>query len=350
MTATSVPAITNEAPTAVSAQPLRVLMLTKEWPTPEKPGRAPYIAQQYRFLNAAGAAVDFFTFPGEKNPLNYLRAWFEVQKRIRAGAYDIVHAQFGQTGILAMPKRLPLVVTYRGSDLEGMVGPDGRYTTMGKLLRAISRWMAREADEVCLVSESMSRHLPPGTNYHIIPSGLDLELFRPIDRAEARRRLGLPPDERLVLFGGEPDNVRKRYDLASRAVELLAARMPARLIAAKRVLHTDMPLYANAANVLLLTSMHEGSPNVVKEALACNVPVVSVDVGDVRQRIGTLPGCRVCDDERPETIAAALAEVLSFPGTFAGRETVAELDERLLVRKVLGIYRDAIAKHRAKRR
>jgi glycosyltransferase involved in cell wall biosynthesis len=323
-------------------------MLTKEWPTPDKPGRAPYIEQQYRFLTAAGAQVDFFTFPGEKNPLNYLRAWMEVQKRLAGGRYDVVHAQFGQTGILAMPKRHPMVVTYRGSDLEGMVGADGRYTTMGKILRSISRWMAREADEVCLVSESMSRHLPPGTAYHIIPSGLDFGKFRPMDRAEARRKLNLPVEGRLVLFGGEPDNVRKRYTLASEAVDLLAKRMPAKLFAATKVLHSDMPVYANAADVLLLTSMHEGSPNVVKEALACNVPVVSVDVGDVRQRIGTLAGCRVTDDERPETIAAALEEVLSRNQPFTGRHVVEELDERVLVRKVLGIYRSAIAKYRSK--
>jgi glycosyltransferase involved in cell wall biosynthesis len=326
---------------------LRVLMLTKEWPTADKPGRAPYIEQQFRYLTAAGAKVDFFTFAGDKNPVNYLKAWWSVQRRLRARRYDVVHAQFGQTGILVAPKRLPLVVTYRGSDLEGMVGRDGRYTLTGRVLRGISRWVASQADEICLVSESLSRQLPPGTPFHVIPSGLNLEAFRPIDRQEARRHIGDPGEGLRVLFGGEPAVTRKRFPLAQQAVELLSARLPARLMVADRVPHSEMPWHMNASDVLLLTSMHEGSPNVVKEALACNVPVVSVDVGDVRMRIGALDGCRVCADDRPETIAKALEEVLTRRAPFSGRETVTGLDERVLVQRMIGIYRSAISRHRA---
>jgi glycosyltransferase involved in cell wall biosynthesis len=325
-----------------AGDPLRVLMLTKDWPSPGQPWRAPFIFQQYRFLAAAGADVDFFTFPGHKNPVNYARAWMDVRRRLRARPYDVIHAQFGQSGMLALPKSHPLVVTFRGSDLEGIVGANGHFTAAGRLLRGISRTVARQADAVCLVSRSMGRHLPPGVAFEVIPSGLDFERFRPMDRAAARRELGLPVEGRLVLFGGNPNVARKRHGLASAAVAELAARMPATLVAPDQVAHDRMPVWMNACDVLLLTSIHEGSPNVVKEALACNVPVVSVDVGDVRERIGALAGCRVCDDDRPATIAAALAAVLEHPGPFDGRSAVAELDERLLVRRMLGIYRTAI--------
>ena len=327
-----------------------MLMLTKDWPSPGQPWRAPFVFQQYKFLAAAGADVDFFTFPGQKNPANYLRAWVDVRKRLRSRKYDVIHAQFGQSGMLALPKTRPLVVTFRGSDLEGIVGADGRFTAAGRLLRGISRTVARAADAVCLVSESMSRHLPAGVRYEIVPSGLDLELFKPGDRAAARRELGLPADGRLILFGGNPAVARKRHGLASAAVALLAARVPATLVAAGQVAHDRMPLWMNACDALLLTSVHEGSPNVVKEALACNVPVVSVDVGDVRQRIGGIPGCRVCADDRAETIADALAEVLARPGPFDGRSAVAELDERRLVRRMIDIYRAAIARFDGARR
>jgi len=343
----------TEAPAQTSGgngSPVRVLMLTKDWPSPGQPWRAPFVFQQYKFLAAAGADVDFFTFPGQKNPANYLRAWVDVRKRLRSRKYDVIHAQFGQSGMLALPKTRPLVVTFRGSDLEGIVGADGRFTAAGRLLRGISRTVARAADAVCLVSESMSRHLPAGVRYEIVPSGLDLELFKPGDRAAARRELGLPADGRLILFGGNPAVARKRHGLASAAVALLAARVPATLVAAGQVAHDRMPLWMNACDALLLTSVHEGSPNVVKEALACNVPVVSVDVGDVRQRIGGIPGCRVCADDRAETIADALAEVLARPGPFDGRSAVAELDERRLVRRMIDIYRAAIARFDGARR
>src|SRR5262245_28571806 len=108
----------TEAPAQTSAghgSPVRVLMLTKDWPSPGQPWRAPFIFQQYKFLAAAGADVDFFTFPGQKNPANYLRAWVDVRKRLRARKYDVIHAQFGQSGMLALPKTRPLVVTFRGS-------------------------------------------------------------------------------------------------------------------------------------------------------------------------------------------------------------------------------------------
>jgi glycosyltransferase involved in cell wall biosynthesis len=323
-------------------RPLKVLMITKEWPTRDLPGRAPYIAQQHRFVSALGVEVDFFTFPGDKNPLNYLRAWLEVRRRLWTRGYDLVHGQFGQSAMMALPKQTPLVVTFRGSDLEGIVGRDGRYTLAGRVLRALSRFVARTAEEVIVVSESLGQRLPPGTSYTVIPSGLNLEIFRPIPRDEARRELGLPAHRRLVLFGGDPWVPRKRHPLAERAVGLLNGGHDAQLLVADRVPHERMGLYMNAADVLLLTSMHEGSPNVVKEALACNVPVVSVNVGDVAQRLAGLEGAVVCEDDRPETIARALDRVLSRHEPFEGRSRVLELDENLLARRVIEVYRRAL--------
>ena len=98
----------------------------------------------------------------------------------------------------------------------------------------------------------------------------------------------------------------------------------------------------SAADALVLTSMHEGSPNVVKEALACNLPVVAVDVGDVRHRIGAVAGCVLCADDRPETVAAGLVAVLQRGRHIAGRETVLDLDERITAEKTIAVYRQAI--------
>src|SRR5207253_1636582 len=151
--------------------------------------------------------------------------------------------------------------------------------------------VARAADACIVVSEHMKAFLPRSVSAHVIPSGLDLDQFRPIPREEARARLGLPLDKRLVLFVGNPAVERKRYPLAREAVDILKRSLPADLMVAWSVRHRDVPLWMNACDALVFTSMQEGSPNAVKEALACDLPVVSVPVGDVAQRIGGVAGC-----------------------------------------------------------
>jgi glycosyltransferase involved in cell wall biosynthesis len=328
-------------------KPIRILMITSEWPEDGLSRTAHFIKRQADFLRAAGVDVEVFPFRGAKNPFNYLKAWVRLQARLllRRGRerYDLVHAQFGQSGLLALPKRLPLVVTFRGSDVLGIVGDDdGRYTRLSGIQKGVSRMVAARADAVIVVSEHMKSHIDPSIEAHVIPSGIDFKLFRTIPKDEARSHLGLPPDEKLVLFVGRPTQARKRLHLSRRAVELLNQRMAARLIVAWDVPHTDIPFYMNACDALVFTSMQEGSPNVVKEALACNLPVVSVPVGDVALRLQGIEGCELCQDDKPETIAAALERVLKRGGRVAGREAVGQLDEKAITDKVLNIYKSVL--------
>jgi len=316
-------------------------MITSEWPTTERPEAVPFVVRQVEFLRRAGVDVEVFSFRGAKNPLNYLRAWREVRGKLRSKEYDVVHAQWGQSGLLALPTKTPLVVTFRGDDLEGIVGAGGRYTIAGRILRLLSRWIAMRADEVIVVSKRLVRHLAR-RSYSIIPSGLDLELFRPQERVAARKQLGLPLDKHLVLFAGDAANPRKRYELAKETVSRLDGEVGFELVKATGVPHPEIPIYMCACDALLLTSLHEGSPNVVKEALACNLPIVSVDVGDVKERISQIAGCEVCDEDDPAALAAALMRVLSRQERITGRERVRELDERVLTQNVVSVYKRAI--------
>jgi glycosyltransferase involved in cell wall biosynthesis len=185
----------------------------------------------------------------------------------------------------------------------------------------------------------MKRFLDPQVAAHVIPSGLDLIKFRPMPAAEARGRLGLPAGRRLVLFVGRPTLARKRYDLARRAVDLVNPTLVAELVLGWGVPHNDIPVYMSACDALVFTSIQEGSPNVVKEALACNLPVVSVDVGDVPERLKGIDNCELCVDDRPETIAAALERVLRRGGRCNGRPAVTPLAEEVLTQQVIAIYR-----------
>lgn len=320
-------------------------MITSEWPTPESPNSVPFIVRQVKFLRDAGIDVDVFHFRGAKNPVNYLKAWHQITLRLTAQGYDLIHAQWGQSLLPALPKRLPLVVTFRGSDLEGIIETNGRYTWQGRLLKKLSQQMALLADETIVVSKHLSNLLPAQVKTTTIPSGLDLDLFHPFDQSEARNALGLSENGTLILFGGDPRVARKRFPLAQQAVGIIQDRTKSvSLLPMQEIEHTKIPLYMNAADVLLLTSKHEGSPNVVKEALACNTAVVSTDVGDVRERIGAIEGCVVCIDDYPQTIADGLAQVLSKKQKINGFHAIQNLDERILTQKVIQVYLKAIEK------
>jgi glycosyltransferase involved in cell wall biosynthesis len=316
-------------------------MITSEYPGVKRPHGVPFIPRQIKALRNAGVDVDLFHFNGRKKLINYMKAWRQLRKHTAGKTYDLVHAQWGQSAVLALPKKLPWVITFRGNDLEGIVGPKGKYTIDGRIQMAISKMMARLAEQVIVVSESLGRKLAR-KDYHVIPSGLDLELFKPGSKEAARQLLGLPQGKHLVLFAARRSVARKRFALANAAVNLLKDRMDVEIVTAEKIPHNSVPDYMNACDALLLTSMHEGSPNVVKEALACNLAVVATDVGDVSARIEDVEGCVVCREETPEAISLQLETVLKRPGRINGRDAVLDLDEANIAAKVIQVYRKTI--------
>jgi glycosyltransferase involved in cell wall biosynthesis len=326
---------------------LRVLMITSDWLWNSWGGPAVFVARQAEFLRRKGIHVDVFPFRAGRQLRNYAKAWREVHHRLEHGSYDLVHAQFGQSGLTALPTRVPLVVTFRGDDLEGIIGESGRYIPAGWVLRMLSRAVARRADAAIVVSAHMKRHLPRSVQAHVLPSGLDLNLFRPEPQAEARSRLGLPAEPRLVAFVGNPDLARKRYPLAQRAVEIVNRSIPTQLLVGWGKPHHEIAALLNACDALLCTSMQEGSPNAVKEALACNLPVVSVPVGDVPLRLKGVRGCELCPDDQADTIAAALERVLRRGERSEGRVAVQDLNESILTERLIDIYRSVVPRAKA---
>jgi teichuronic acid biosynthesis glycosyltransferase TuaC len=323
--------------------PIRVLMVASEWPTPERPFDVPYLVRQVDYLRRAGIEVEVFSFRGARRPLNYLRAWRQLRRRLRARPFDLVHAQFGQSALLAWPKRVPLVITFHGCDLQGVKRPDGRLSLGGWFLVRLCQLMALQTDAVIIVSERMRRFLPASVTAHVIPTGLDFDQIPTMSCEEARRQLGLPLSQRLVLFVGDPAEPVKRHALAVSAVDILNQTCPATLVVGWRRPRREILVLMNACDALVVTSIQEGSPCVVKEALACNLPIVSLDVGDVPERVRGVAGCEVCADERPETIAAALVRTLERGGRTQGRDAVQALDETRLTAQVLDVYRNVLA-------
>jgi teichuronic acid biosynthesis glycosyltransferase TuaC len=333
----------------VTGAGLRVLIVTNMYPTADDPAYGAFIATQVESLSRAGAEVQVEFVNGRRSATAYLGALRSVKRLARPGKFHVVHAHYGLTGFVAAFQRLPLVVTFHGDDLLGTANGHGGVTLKSRLLRRLSHVAARRADALVCQSEAMRQALPRAADRsraHVLPMGVDTERFSPGDRAAARARLGLDPAERLVLFPSTPTEPVKRLDLAEAGVRRVAADgVAVRLWVVTRVPHDQMPDYFRAADCVIVTSEWEGGPIVVKEALCCGIPVVSVDVGDARRWLELAPGCRLVERD-PAAIAAGLREVLRGPGRVDGDAVRREASAERVAERLIEVYREAIARRR----
>jgi glycosyltransferase involved in cell wall biosynthesis len=305
------------------------------------PTRSSFFDQQVRRLRERGVDSTVLTVPGEfrpsegvtRSPVDY--AWFipqVVREAIVGGDYDLVHANSGLTGPAAIAQgRLPVVMSLWGMDLVS----DAYHQS------TVTRLCASWADAVVVMSDRMNDHLDRDAT--VVPHGVDLDLFEPTDPDAARAAVGWESPESHVLFPYPPERTEKRHDLARRVVDQAADRLnqPVNLQTVYDEPHEKMPEYLNAADVLLLPSESEGSPNAVKEALACNLPVVATDVGDVRDRLDGVHPSFVRDDE--SGLVEATVRTLEAGPRSNGRDAVRELSVDRTTEKIEAVYRQALS-------
>ena len=318
---------------------LRVLAVT---PLPSSKASMIHVARQVASLEAAGVACQTFNVTSRTSLRIVVREWQRLRREIRAFQPHIVHAHYGTvTAFLAVASTaLPVIVTYRGSDLNPNRSRGWLREAVGTLFSQAAA--LRAARIICVSNQLKGKLWWRRDRVSVIPTGVDTTLFYPRDLNEARRELGWG-DERVVLFNaGDP--FCKRLDLARAAVqfaESLCGRI--RFVVLDGNIPPDrVPSMMNAANCLLLTSDWEGSPNVVKEALACNLPVVSVDVGDVRERLERVrPSVIVPRDSCK--IGQAISDILRQGQRSNGRELVTALSSQAVSDRIVSLYRTVAA-------
>jgi teichuronic acid biosynthesis glycosyltransferase TuaC len=323
---------------------MRVLAVTAIYPSEAHPARGTFVKEQVESLREAGVEVDVLAFrQGEKD--SYLQAIPIMRRQLRAKRYDIVQAYYGLTGGVArMQNQCPLVVTFLGSDLLSKIGFGSRAALKATAAVLISKLVALTSTKRIIVANNLKPKLWP-LDTVTISMGVDLSLFKPEPAQVARKKLGLPLDKRLVLFPAHPKNYIKRFDIAEAAVRLLAETWPdVELIALMGVPRNEVPLYMNACDALVLTSTHEAAPCVIREAMACNLPIVSVDVGDVAERIDGLEGCYLCE-RTPEDVAAKLSLVLERGLRTDSRSKIVELSLPNIAQKVIAVYEEILGTH-----
>ncbi len=318
--------------------PLRILVATNLWPSEADPGYGSFVKAQMDSLRPLGVEYQVLFIDGRRSRWNYLRAIGELRRRLRAAHFDLIHAHFGLSGWVARCQaRVPVVVSFMGDDVLGRPVRSGRITLYGQCLQISSYLLARIVSAVIVKSRQMKAKLRLASA-QVIPNGVDLDLFRPLDQAAARQALGLDAQKKFVLFPYNPAEARKRYDLIEAAVARAREKIPElEILHARGVPQDRMPLFMNAADVLVLASLFEGSPNAVKEAMAVNLPVVTVDVGDTADLIGPTEGCYLVP-RNVEAMAEKIVEVCRRGTRTRGREWIARLSMEKVARQIVEVY------------
>lgn len=285
---------------------------------------APFIVEQAEALKREGVDINYFGIQG-KGYKGYIRAYPELKRKIDEWRPDIIHAHYGLSGLMAnFQRKVPVVTTYHGSDIN-----QKRVLPFSKLCMALSRFNI-------FVSSKTLNIAKPRSRYSLIPCGVNISELQLMGKEEALQELHLDADKKYVLFAGAFDNTVKNATLAKSAIKLIPN---ADLIELKGLSRENVTKLMCAADCFLMTSLSEGSPQVIKEAMACGCPIVSVDVGDVKYNLTGVDGCHIVPRD-PQIIASTIKAVLAKNKRISGKARLIELDlaNDLVATKLLRIY------------
>ncbi len=292
-------------------------------------GISPIVKNQGDSLIKEGIELDFFTIK-EKGLKGYFKAIFELRKVLKDKKYDLIHAHYWLSGLVAsFAGAKPIVVSLMGDDVKTY---------------AFIRWIIYLMNfiswsNIIVKSKDMYNSLGLKDAF-IVPNGVDVEKFRVIDKNIAQKELGWDSNKKHILFTSDPNRYEKNFSLLRDAVKILNDNK-IEIHYLKDIPNEKVFYYYNGADVVALTSLWEGSPNAIKEAMACNAPIVSTDVGDVKEIISNTKGCYISSFE-PKEFALSLKKALEFAKKTDGRERIDYLKSQNIAKKIINIYKESI--------
>lgn len=321
---------------------MKVLHIAAGLPSEERPQRQPFIKSQIESLTKAGVYCGIYDIESNKSKMEYFKSISKIKKKVLEEKYDILHAHYSYCGLVSYFSSTgkPIVLSLMGSDLLGSPNIDGKITARGKVDIYLSRFISERVDHIIVKSVEMQKSLKSNIESSVVPNGVNFDKFVEKDQKEVRKKLGISDDQFVILFLGSADIPRKNYKLAKESVENMTKILGDKkieLINPYGISHDKVIDYLSAANVLLLTSYWEGSPNVVKEAMACNLPIISTDVGDVKDLIEGATNCFLVDFSIDE-ISDNLIKLYNNRERSNGREIISYLRDDIIANKIIQIY------------
>jgi glycosyltransferase involved in cell wall biosynthesis len=311
-------------------------------------GISPLVWYQGQSLKKHGVDVEFFTVQN-KGLKGYLQAGMQLRHYLKDASFDLLHVHYGTSGLAALigRRKLPVVISFMGNDLIGSYRPDGSITPFSRGLIKVNKFLARKVYDFSIVKSSEMEEKLNLEKARVIPNGVDTDFHHPVDKNSCKKALGLDQDQKILLFLGNPARNEKNHPLAVKAVDS-TKRSNAKLYTIYNKDPSEVRLWMNAADVLLLTSYHEGSPNAIKEAMAINLPIVTTDVGDVRENLGELEGHYITSFQ-VQDVTEKLDHALKFSETKGhtnGRSRLLELglDSDSIAKQIIEVYRRVLNK------
>lgn len=292
---------------------------------------ANFITEQVECIRKTGIIMEYFLIQG-KGLKGYIKNLPAFKRQVHTFKPDLIHAHYGLSGLFANLQRdVSVITTFHGTDVNSI------------FLRPFSGIASLLSKHNVFVSKELAAKSFFKGKYSIIPSGIDLNIFFPIDKTEARKRLNLPINEKLILFAGSFTNHVKNYPLAKASVNSFDK---VKLIELSGYSRKEVNLLMNACDMALMTSFHEGSPQFIKEALSCNCPIVSTNVGDVKSILSDIEGCYISTFSSfnvKEKIVLAL-KFANYAGRTKGRLRIIELnyDIENINKKLIEVFHKAL--------
>jgi teichuronic acid biosynthesis glycosyltransferase TuaC len=304
----------------------------------------PFIKEQGESLKWEGIDVDYFPVQG-KGLMGYVRSGLKLRSILKQKHYNLIHAHYtysGWTALIGAGKKIPVVLSLMGTDANGEFKGRNKVTLSSRVSWFLTWLIQPFVKAIISKSNNIEESVYKKDKSYIIPNGVNMQKFQPLTLHQNGHSFAVN-GKKKVLFLGSKTKTGKNFPLAEAAVEQLK---DVELLCPYPVRHSDVPKYLNEADVLVFPSFMEGSPNVIKEAMACNCPIVSTDVGDVKWVFGETKGCYIASFD-PKDFATKIKMAINSPAVDQrtnGRQRIMELglDQETVAKRIKAVYQKAL--------